>query len=376
MRLCRLATVLAGLCALSIPAPVAAQKLNQEGFWSVAVEAPGTCSATASTEDGDFALLVREEEITFAVVTVKPVPRATRGILELGPYAFDFMPSQPAEDVVMFQDALNPRAFAALLEAEDIGVRLDGRQLVAFGLRGTGYLGAIEAAADCASGEAGWWGQGAVAAQDEPDQSRSTGDSSGTGFFVTDDGVGVTNAHVVNGCAAVSSPAWGKVTVIAVDKAADLAIFRTERAGGAHVALRERGPRLGEPLTAAGFPLLGILGEEVKVTTGVVSALSGLGGDRTQMQISAPIQPGNSGGPVIDGDGALIGVAVAKLDEAVMLQKTGILPQNVNFAVTVGALQALLDENGVAYTHKRPAQSGVEAMPAYTFSLLCKGDEK
>jgi S1-C subfamily serine protease len=92
------------------------------------------------------------------------------------------------------------------------------------------------------------------------------------------------------------------------------------------------------------------LGEDRIVTTGVVSSLAGLGNDRRNLQISAPIQPGNSGGPVLGEDDALLGVAVSSigtLQEAQVIG--GAVPQNANFAVSTGTLQSFLSAHNVAY---------------------------
>lgn len=88
----------------------------------------------------------------------------------------------------------------------------------------------------------------------------------------------------------------------------------------------------GESVTVVGFPLRGLL-TEVNVTNGIVSSLAGPGGDKTLVQMTAPVQAGNSGGPLLDGGGNVIGVVVAKLDALNIWQITGDLPQNINFAI-------------------------------------------
>ena len=90
-----------------------------------------------------------------------------------------------------------------------------------------------------------------------------------------------------------------------------------------------------------GYPLRGALASGANVTVGNVSALAGPGDDRRLIQITAPVQPGNSGGPVLDSAGNAVGVAVAKLDAAAMARATGDIPQNVNFAVSARAARAL-----------------------------------
>src|SRR6266478_224338 len=91
-----------------------------------------------------------------------------------------------------------------------------------------------------------------------------------------------------------------------------------------------RGPRVGESVVAVGFPLTGLLSSDPIVTTGIISALSGLRNDRRRIQITAPVQPGNSGGPLLGENGSVVGVVVGKLDALKMVKVTGDIPQNVN----------------------------------------------
>jgi S1-C subfamily serine protease len=96
-----------------------------------------------------------------------------------------------------------------------------------------------------------------------------------------------------------------------------------------------------------GYRLQGILAQSLNVTTGIVSALAGLRDDRWRLQISAPSQPGNSGGPVLDGAGQVFGVAVGKLNALRAAMVTGDIAQNVNFAIKGALAQSFLDINGV-----------------------------
>jgi S1-C subfamily serine protease len=94
-------------------------------------------------------------------------------------------------------------------------------------------------------------------------------------------------------------------------------------------------------------------------TKGDVTALAGVGNDFTQFQLSAPLQSGNSGGPVVDAHGNVVGVAVAKLNALVIAKESGDLPQNVNFAVKASHAASFLDAHGIAM---RPAPAGSEAL--------------
>jgi hypothetical protein len=117
--------------------------------------------------------------------------------------------------------------------------------------------------------------------------------------------------------------------------------------------------RLGESVVAFGFPLTGSLSMEGNLTTGNVSALAGLGDDPKYVQITAPVQPGNSGGPLLDESGNLIGVITAKLDAMAIAKRTGDIPQNVNFAIKTEVVEAFLKSAGVRYERSvsdRPLQ--------------------
>ena len=112
----------------------------------------------------------------------------------------------------------------------------------------------------------------------------------------------------------------------------DLALLQTSVLQEKTVAVFAQSPaRLNSDITVVGYPLSGLLGG-LNVTRGSVSSLKGLRGDGVQMQISAPVQPGNSGGPVVSGSGAIVGVVVSKLNARRVADETGDIPQNVNFA--------------------------------------------
>jgi S1-C subfamily serine protease len=162
-----------------------------------------------------------------------------------------------------------------------------------------------------------------------------------------------------------------------VDQQSDLALYLAAERPSSAVRLRGgRGPRAGEAVVAIGFPLKGLLSSDPIVTTGIISALAGLGNDRRTIQITAPVQPGNSGGPLLGENGSVVGVVVAKLDAIEVAKAIGDIPQNVNFAVSLGTLQPFLNANGVPYElddstiFKTPADIAAEAS-RYTVSLEC-----
>jgi hypothetical protein len=175
----------------------------------------------------------------------------------------------------------------------------------------------------------------------------------GSGFAVSRATHVVTNAHVVAQCKSVRvlfGTQQGSGRVLALDSEADLAVVQTSLSVARTIAMRS-GPalRLGESVIAFGFPLTGSLSQSGNLTTGNVSALAGLRDDAKYIQITAPVQPGNSGGPLLDGGGNLIGVITAKLDALAVAKRTGDVPQNVNFAVRVDVLEAFLQDHKIAY---------------------------
>jgi S1-C subfamily serine protease len=173
--------------------------------------------------------------------------------------------------------------------------------------------------------------------------------SSGTGFVVAPDRV-MTNHHVVDGCdrvlARTPDGRWLAATPPAqVDRALDLAVLTIPGNPGPVLAFRT-GPaiRRGEDVIAYGFPLAGLLSADPKLTRGVINALGGVQNDQNNFQISAEVQPGNSGGPLLDMQGNVVGVVVSKLDSR-RVQNV----DNVNFAVKGDAAQAFLRRAGVPF---------------------------
>lgn len=187
-----------------------------------------------------------------------------------------------------------------------------------------------------------------------PRGSQATVKSGGSGFIVNDEGYIVTNAHVVKGCTSVrvvqgiNEPATA--SVVEVSEFSDLAILRAPLVSPKPVSFRGGGaPKLGESIIVFGFPLTGVLSDQGNLTVGNLTALSGMRGDPSTLQISAPVQPGNSGGPVLDSKGQLIGIVVSKLDALAVAGVIDDIPQNVNFAIRATVLENLLQSRSLKY---------------------------
>jgi S1-C subfamily serine protease len=168
----------------------------------------------------------------------------------------------------------------------------------------------------------------------------------GTAFFITADGYLVTADHVVRGIHKVrvkTGTQYYDAKVIKSDQKVDLALLKIE--GSSFVALPLAGkkdPDLGADVFTIGFPNPDVQGFEPKYTDGKISSLSGARDDPSKFQISVPIQPGNSGGPLINRYGAVDGVVVSALSGLAMLVNSGAIPENVNYAVKTSTLRDFL----------------------------------
>ena len=169
---------------------------------------------------------------------------------------------------------------------------------------------------------------------------------SGTAFFITDDGYLITNDHVIRGVHKVrikTRDQFFDAKVVKTDREMDLALLKVE--GNSFTALPlagTRGPDLGADVFTIGFPNINVQGFEPKYTDGKISSLAGVRDDPSTFQVSVPIQPGNSGGPLLNRYGSVDGVMEARLNDAKIFAESGSMPQNVNYAIKVSILRAFL----------------------------------
>jgi TPR repeat protein len=171
-------------------------------------------------------------------------------------------------------------------------------------------------------------------------------ESSGTAFFITEDGYLITNEHVAGNRAQVrlvTEAGLISTRVVKVDAANDLALLKAEGKFAALPVVSSRTVKLGGMVATVGFPNIGLQGFAPKLAKGEIAALSGAQDDPRYFQISVPVQPGNSGGALVDERGNVVGVVAAKLNVAAAVATSGALPENVNYAVKSSLLLSFLE---------------------------------
>lgn len=160
---------------------------------------------------------------------------------------------------------------------------------------------------------------------------------SGTCFFISKDKA-LTNFHVVEKAAEIEiiDSLDRKITasISKKDSSNDLAVLKFDIDPPSIIKFSQLGSlKQGAKILALGFPLTSILGKEIKITDGIVSSLTGISDESHLFQMTNPLQPGNSGGPVITETGELIGVSVSTADAKQFFDLTGHIPQNINWAI-------------------------------------------
>lgn len=204
----------------------------------------------------------------------------------------------------------------------------------------------------------------------------------GTGFALTNNYI-VTNFHVVDNAKNISVQGINgdfnshyQATVVGIDKHNDLAMLKvngvTISSNSIPYAVKTTTSEVGEDIFVLGYPLTSTMGDEIKLTTGVVSSKTGFQGDVALYQISAPIQPGNSGGPLFDSKGNVIGVVSAKHTGA----------ENVGYAIKASYLRNLMESslssNILPQTNKISAlnlSGKVKAVKNYVYYITCSSSK-
>jgi len=297
--------------------------------------------------------------------------------------------------------AILPPNVARDFQKSSLMVAVAGGTTFQFNLTSTGPL--LAALANCVTkvkaegvGNAGDFSKPAVAKPvvtgDAPPgapgsaKPKSVG-KSGTGFVISASGHVVTNQHVISGCTDVRGNLTGEpamtLRVVSGDEANDLALLQAPPATPFKdfAKIRDRSIRSGDSVVAIGFPFHGLLTSDFTVTTGIVSSLSGILNNTRFLQISAAVQPGNSGGPLLDTNGQVVGMVSGKINALKFVRATGDIPENINFAIKTGAIRDFLDNSVVPY-QVAEAKSEFKtaeiagAARAFTLLITCTAAEK
>jgi S1-C subfamily serine protease len=190
----------------------------------------------------------------------------------------------------------------------------------------------------------------ASGSQDPKSNNDLVSASSGSGFAISSDGYVITNNHVIDGCQQVVVHTKSdeiKVRIVTFDPQNDLALLKGDFRPTTVLPLSTTRPELLQDIYVAGFPFGNELSSSIKVTKGIISSLTGIGNNFSNIQIDAALQIGNSGGPIVDDMGNVIAVAVSKLDAKYMFENFGVIPENTNFGIKASVVRSLLDSNGV-----------------------------
>ncbi len=360
------------------------------------------CAATAPYANGVILVVGYSAAGTWSLAFASPSYRFKQGENAAIDVIFDGQ-----EQARLFATANQPNMLTAVMPANvartfqkaSLMVATSGRTVLNFDLTSAGTV--IAALANCVTkvkadglSKAGDFTKVAAkpaAAADKqgtPPAGKPARAKSGTGFVVSASGHIVTNNHVIDGCVGdikgnLTGEAAMVLRVVSSDANNDLALLQAPSTTTFKdfARIRDRSIRSGDSVVAIGFPFHGLLTSDFTVTTGIVSSLSGMRNDSRFLQISAAVQPGNSGGPLFDTTGQIVGVVTAKLDGLRMIAATGNIPENINFAIKTGAVRDFLDNSVVPYQTAEP-KSELKTTDiagnarAYTMLISCNGTEQ
>ena len=186
----------------------------------------------------------------------------------------------------------------------------------------------------------------------EPEVKKEETISTGSGFYINKNGFLITNNHVIDKCKSIDVIHDDKsmvAEIISSNEMYDLGLLKVDYKNKVSITISKKKLMLGQKIAASGFPLQFSDKPIINITFGNISALVGLLDNENQIQFTAPIQSGNSGGPLLNESGELTGVVVSKLNDKAFLEYTGEVPQNVNFAIKTEKVEEFLQDTKTSY---------------------------
>ena len=355
------------LAALAVPAhaqpslSLGPTSFNVRGWTVGANTNAGGCLAVASYT-GDTTLWIgfdksSEALIAFTNPNWKSIQPGAKYVIEArargqGVWRGSFTGMMRRDEFGIYLYGVKLRFLDDFARAGGLDLFVDGVKITSLSLSGSSA--AIDAVDQC---QKTWVAQnGGVApgtqagARPDPSPPKTSKSSSGTGFFVSRAGHILTNYHVIEGCTSYQVGLVGEprqtASHVASDRVNDLAILKTSIVPEVVPPLNTRA-RVGDSVYVYGFPLGSLLASTGNFTIGNVTALAGVNDDSREFQISAPIQPGNSGGPVKDQSGNVVGVVVSQLKARIVSSNEVAVRQNVNFIIKASIAANFIESNGI-----------------------------
>ena len=189
-----------------------------------------------------------------------------------------------------------------------------------------------------------------------PSEGPST-NTFGTGFFVSNKGHIITNFHVVrnsNNIKFIYNSDEVDAKLIESDQQLDLALLKSKVKNKNYIKFSNKSPQKAQNILVAGFPFGKVISSDLKITGGIINSLKGGGNDTTRFQIDATVNPGNSGGPIVDKvNGSLVGVAVARLSKDFTKEVFGAEGENTNYGIKASQVRDFLESNNIKISIKK-----------------------
>ena len=180
----------------------------------------------------------------------------------------------------------------------------------------------------------------------------------GTGFFVNNEGYVITNYHVVktneNNTKIMFRDKEKDAKMIAFDEILDIALLKVEVKNKNYIKFSNNSPKKAQSILVAGYPYGKYISDDLKITSGIINSLKGIKNNTSMLQIDATVNPGNSGGPIVDKDsGSLVGVATMKLSKDYTKAAFGVESENTNYGIKSSQVKDFLEANNVSVSIKK-----------------------